>query len=178
MGLRPTADLKMGRLKAHIRSHPGTPFQWKEESVHGHQGVEITRDQILVPRRKFSRERCIVTGAGTGIGRATAIAAAANNLMTVGLDINEKEGKKTQKIARDMGGQMIFIKTDPAKTRSRPGQCRCRCLDNASANITGLQHIDSIENFPMEKYSVRFTLRAPFLPPSHDPPCTSKDGVE
>ena len=32
--------------------------------------------------------------------------------MTVGLDINEKEGKKTQKIARDMGGQMIFIKTD------------------------------------------------------------------
>ena len=75
---------------------------------------EITRDQILVLQDpNFSVGNvCIVTGAGTGIGRATAIAAAANNLMTVGLDINEKEGKKTQKIARDMGGQMIFIKTD------------------------------------------------------------------
>jgi len=78
---------------------------------------EISRDQILILEdASFSVENvCIVTGAGTGIGRATAIAAAANNLMTVGLDINEKEGKRTQKIARDMGGQMIFIKTDLCK---------------------------------------------------------------
>ncbi len=33
------------------------------------------------------------------------------------------------------------------------------------ANIAGLQHIDSIENFPMEKYDLmqRIMLRAPFL---------------
>jgi len=35
--------------------------------------------------------------------------------MVVGLDINEEEGKKTQKMARDIGGQMIFIKTDLTK---------------------------------------------------------------
>ena len=75
---------------------------------------EIKREEILILQDdQFNTDSvCIVTGSGTGIGRATAIAAAANNLMTVGLDINEKEGIKTQKLAREMGGQMIFVKTD------------------------------------------------------------------
>ena len=131
---------------------------------------EITRDQILALKDdNFTVGNvCIVTGAGTGIGRATAIAAAVNNLMTVGLDINEKEGKKTQKMARDMGGQMIFIKTDLCKDE----EIAQAVADAAKlgtitflANIAGLQHIDSIENFPMEKYDLmqRLMLRAPFL---------------
>ncbi|MFZ0613238.1 MAG: SDR family NAD(P)-dependent oxidoreductase, partial [Desulfobacterales bacterium] len=74
----------------------------------------IQKEDILILNDdNFTADHvCIVTGAGTGIGRATAVAAAANKLMTVGLDINGEEGKKTQKMARDMGGQMIFIKTD------------------------------------------------------------------
>lgn len=131
---------------------------------------EITREQILVLKDdNFTVGNvCIVTGAGTGIGRATAIAAAVNNLMTVGLDINEKEGKKTQKMARDMGGQMIFIKADLCKD----DEIAQAVADAAKlgaikfvANIAGLQHIDSIENFPMEKYDLmqRLMLRAPFL---------------
>ncbi len=131
---------------------------------------EISRDQILILEdASFSVENvCIVTGAGTGIGRATAIAAAANNLMTVGLDINEKEGKRTQKIARDMGGQMIFIKTDLCKdeevTRAVADAAKLGMIKFV-ANIAGLQHIDSIDNFPMEKYDLmqRLMLRAPFL---------------
>jgi 3-hydroxybutyrate dehydrogenase len=111
---------------------------------------------------------CIVTGSGTGIGRATAVAAAVNGLMVVGLDINETEGKKTQGIAREMGGQMIFIPTDlaedkeVAKAVSESAKLgRVRYL----ANVAGLQHIDAIENFPMEIYDRmhRIMLRAPFL---------------
>ncbi|CAG0985042.1 3-hydroxybutyrate dehydrogenase [Anaerolineae bacterium] len=131
---------------------------------------EITREQILVLKDdNFTVGNvCIVTGAGTGIGRATAIAAAVNNLMTVGLDVNEKEGKKTQKMARDMGGQMIFIKADLCQDE----EIAQAVADAAKlgtikfvANIAGLQHIDSIENFPMEKYDLmqRLMLRAPFL---------------
>jgi 3-hydroxybutyrate dehydrogenase len=131
---------------------------------------EITREQILVLKDdNFTVGNvCIVTGAGTGIGRATAIAAAVNNLMTVGLDINEKEGKKTQKMARDMGGQMIFIKADLCQD----DEIAQAVADAAKlgtikfvANIAGLQHIDSIDNFPMEKYDLmqRLMLRAPFL---------------
>ena len=147
---------------------------------------EITRDQILVLKdENFTVGNvCIVTGAGTGIGRATAIAAAANNLMTVGLDINEKEGKKTQKMARDMGGQMIFIKTDLCKdeeiTQAVADAAKLGTIKFV-ANIAGLQHIDSIDNFPMEKYDLmqRLMLRAPFLISKLTIPYMrkSKDGV-
>jgi len=130
----------------------------------------ISREDILILQdANFNTNNvCIVTGSGTGIGRATAIAAAANNLMTVGLDINEKEGMLTQKLAREMGGQMIFVKTD---------LCNDNDVENAVseaaklgsikyvANIAGIQHIDSIENFPMETYDfmLNLMLRAPFF---------------
>ena len=109
---------------------------------------------------------CLVTGAGNGIGRATAIAAAANNLMTVGLDIDEKEGKRTQKMARDMGGQMIFIKADLTRDKEIvQAVSEASKLGNIKflANIAGIQHIDSIENFPIEKYDTMHSLmlRAP-----------------
>jgi len=129
----------------------------------------IDRDEILkLNDPNFNTKNvCIVTGAGTGIGRATAIVAAANGLMTVGLDINETEGKKTQVTAREMGGQMIFLRTDLTRDTD---------IENAVQeaaklgtikfliNIAGIQHIDAIEDFPMEKYDLmqRLMLRAPF----------------
>jgi 3-hydroxybutyrate dehydrogenase len=128
----------------------------------------IKEDILLLADGDFNSDNvCIVTGAASGIGRATAVAAAANNLMTVGLDIDEAGGKETQKIARKMGGQMIFIKTDLCKDEEID-----RAVSEAAklgairylANIAGIQHIDSIENFPMEKYDLmqRLMLRAPF----------------
>lgn len=130
---------------------------------------EITRDEILVLQDpNFTADNvCIVTGCGTGIGRATALAAAANNLMTVGLDINEKEGKKTQKMARELGGQMIFIQADLGKDEDiEKAVAEAASLGTIKylVNIAGIQHIDSIDNFPMAKYDLmqRLMLRAPF----------------
>lgn len=133
------------------------------------QEPKISKEDILeLSDSDFnSGNVCIVTGAGSGIGRATAVSAAANNLTTVGLDIDENGGKETQNMAREMGGQMIFLKTD---------LCRDEAIEHAVsqaaklgtirylANIAGIQHIDSIENFPMEKYDLmqRLMLRAPF----------------
>jgi 3-hydroxybutyrate dehydrogenase len=131
---------------------------------------EIKYEEILILQDEhFNPDNvCIVSGSGTGIGRATAIAAAANKLITVGLDISEEEGKKTQGIAREMGGQMIFIKTDLTKDEEVE-----HAVEEAAklgtikylANIAGIQHIDSVENFPMEKYDLmqRIMLRAPFF---------------
>jgi len=130
---------------------------------------EIRRDGILfLEDTHFNTDNvCIVTGSGSGIGRATAVAAAANQLMTVGLDINEGEGKRTQEMARKMGGQMIFIKTD----LSRDADIEHAVKEAAKigtvkylVNIAGIQHINSIENFPMETYDFmqRIMLRAPF----------------
>ena len=130
---------------------------------------KIKREEVLTLKDPYftTDNVCIVSGAGSGIGRATAIASAVNNLMVVGLDINEAEGEKTQKLARDLGGQMIFIKTDLTKD----GDIENAVEEAAKlgtvkylANIAGIQHIDSIEDFPMKTYDLmqRVMLRAPF----------------
>jgi 3-hydroxybutyrate dehydrogenase len=132
------------------------------EPVIQHDDVFIIDDQAF-----NSDNVCLVTGAGTGIGRATSIAAAANGLMVFGLDVDEANGKETQKLARDMGGQMIFKQADLTRDED---------IENAVAeaaklgtirylaNIAGIQHIDAIEKFPMERYDYmqRLMLRAPF----------------
>lgn len=130
---------------------------------------EIIKDDILfLNDDDFNPGNvCIVTGVASGIGRAVAIAAAANNLVSVGLDIDEAEGKKTQQMARDFGGQMIFIKTnlsDDDDLQHAVSEAAKVGAIRYLANIAGIQHIDAIENFPMEKYDymLDIMLRAPF----------------
>ncbi|MBW2091008.1 MAG: SDR family NAD(P)-dependent oxidoreductase, partial [Deltaproteobacteria bacterium] len=131
---------------------------------------EITQEDILVlSDENFNPQNvCIVTGASSGIGRATAVAAAANNLMTVGLDIDVKGGKETEALVSDLGGRMHFIKTDLTRddaVESAVAKAAELGTIKYLANIAGIQHIDSIDNFPMEKYDFmeRLMLRAPFL---------------
>ncbi|SHL18671.1 3-hydroxybutyrate dehydrogenase [Desulfatibacillum alkenivorans DSM 16219] len=127
-----------------------------------------SEDILILSDPQFNSSNvCIVTGAGTGIGRATAIAAAANQLMTIGLDINEEEGRKTQKLARDMGGQMVFLPCDLSRDADMDKAVTEAAKLGAIkylANIAGIQHIDSVENFPMDKYDQMqsLMLRAPF----------------
>lgn len=111
---------------------------------------------------------CIVTGAGTGIGRATAVAAAVNGLTVVGLDINATEGKKTVTLARELGGAMIFEPvdlTDDQAVAEAVQRAEAAGKIRYLANIAGIQHIDAIADFPMETYDAmqRLMLRAPFL---------------
>jgi len=129
---------------------------------------EIKRDEILILQDKnFNPSNvCIVSGASGGIGRATAIAAAANSLTVAGLDFNEEEGKKTEELAKKMGGQMVFIKTDltvDEDMENAVSEAAKLGTIKYLSNIAGIQHIDSIENFPMEKYDYmqRLMLRAP-----------------
>lgn len=130
---------------------------------------EIQREQILILEDEgFCPDNvCIVSGCGTGIGRAVAIAAAVNGLKVAGLDINAEEAGKTMAKVEELGGEMIFIPTDLCKDSDME-----QAVSDASeagnirylANIAGIQHIDSVEDFPMEKYDLmqRIMLRAPF----------------
>jgi 3-hydroxybutyrate dehydrogenase len=110
----------------------------------------------------------IVTGAGSGIGRATAVALAVNGLTVAGLDVNPDRGRETAAIARELGGHVEFITcdlTDDDQVRSAVKQAADLGTVKYLINIAGLQHIDAIENFPLDKYDLmhKIMLRAPFL---------------
>lgn len=126
-------------------------------------------DVMKIDERDFCSDNvCIVTGVGTGIGRATAVAAAVNGLTVVGLDVDEEKGGETAAIAQDFGGRMIFRQTDLCEDdQIEEAVAEAAGLGNIRylTNIAGIQHIDSVENFPMEKYDYmqRLMLRAPFL---------------
>jgi 3-hydroxybutyrate dehydrogenase len=133
------------------------------------QEPKIQREEILVVKDKYfhTKNVAIVTGAASGIGRATAIALSVNGLTVVGTDIDEKGGQQTTKFAKELGGKVIFIKTDLTKDEEIE-QCVRQASQHGSikflANIAGIQHIDSIENFSMQIYDLmqKIMLRAPF----------------
>ncbi len=131
---------------------------------------DIRLESIRTVRHDVFNQKnvCIVTGAGTGIGRAISVAAAVNKLMVVGLDDDERSGKQTQNIAREMGGQMIFIKTDlmhdsdmefAVKEATKMGKIRFL------ANTAWAQFYDRIESFPVNQFDrmQNLMVRAPFI---------------
>ncbi|MCW7541769.1 SDR family oxidoreductase [Aquabacterium sp. A7-Y] len=60
----------------------------------------------------FSGEVAVVTGAANGIGRATALAFAAQRLKVVVADVDTAGGETTAQMVRDTGGEAIFIRCD------------------------------------------------------------------
>jgi NAD(P)-dependent dehydrogenase (short-subunit alcohol dehydrogenase family) len=56
----------------------------------------------------------LVTGAASGLGRATCVLAASEGSRVAVLDVNEPGGKETVEAVRAEGGEAIFIRTDVA----------------------------------------------------------------
>ncbi len=57
----------------------------------------------------------VITGAGSGIGRATSIKFAENGYKVVLVDFNEVTGQETLKLVQNKGGEGILIKADVSK---------------------------------------------------------------
>ena len=130
---------------------------------------DIQKDEILfLDDPDFNHDHVIiVTGASGGIGKAAAIAAAANGLTAVGLDVDQEGGDEAVKKARDLGGKMVFIKSDlteDADIEMAVSEAARLGAIKYLINNAGIQHIDFIEDFPMEKFDYMQSLmvRAPF----------------
>lgn len=57
----------------------------------------------------------LVTGSGSGLGRASAEAFAAEGAKVVVADIDEKSGRQTVEMIKKAGGEAAFVKTDVLK---------------------------------------------------------------
>jgi NAD(P)-dependent dehydrogenase (short-subunit alcohol dehydrogenase family) len=62
--------------------------------------------------KEFDGKACVVTGSGSGIGRAAALELAARGASVAVSDIDEAAGNETAKLIEDGGGKAIFVATD------------------------------------------------------------------
>lgn len=65
---------------------------------------------------RFSDKVVIITGAGSGIGRATAVKIASEGGQIIVADYSEKNGLETEQLINKNGGKAKFIRTDISKT--------------------------------------------------------------
>ncbi|MFC6863003.1 SDR family oxidoreductase [Halomicroarcula sp. GCM10025817] len=129
-----------------------------------------SEDLFVVDDPYFSGDDvAIVTGAASGIGRATAVALAANGLTVVGADIDADGLEETGDVAAecDASGTVHGVETDLTDDGDVAAVVEAAAEEGDLrfvANIAGMQHIAGIDEFPMEKYDLLtdIMLRAPF----------------
>ncbi|WP_435179778.1 SDR family oxidoreductase [Halorussus sp. AFM4] len=126
-----------------------------------------TDDALVLDDGRFAPEHvALVTGAASGIGRATALVLAENGLTVVGTDVDGEGLAGTRERAADLGveGTVEIVAGDLREDVPDIVEQAAEHGDIAFlANIAGMQHIDPIEEFPMEAYDrlQEVMLRAP-----------------
>ncbi len=129
---------------------------------------ELSAEDILEIEDEYftSDNVAIVTGAGSGIGQVTTICLARNGLtvLATGLDGLEETVELAEEIGID--GEIVTVEadlTDDAETEAIVDEAASVGDIKFVANIAGLQHVDSIAEFPMERYDLlqKVMLRAP-----------------
>lgn len=143
-----------------------------EEALERYGPSELQRDDILeLDDPGFSQENvALVTGAGSGIGRTTALCLAGNGLTVAVVDIDEEGLEAVARRAEelDLPGAVEPLPGD----LTDDGEME-QVVDRAAefgqlrylANIAGIQHIAPLDEFPLENYDQIHAImqRAPLL---------------
>ncbi len=105
---------------------------------------------------RLQNKTAIITGAGSGIGRASAVAFAKQGAKVVVADWIEDGGQETVRLITEQGGEAIFVKTDVSKAGDAENmvkQCLARygqidiLFNNAGIVKMGALHETSEEDW-------------------------------
>ncbi|MFI0408492.1 SDR family oxidoreductase [Actinomadura sp. 3N508] len=102
------------------RSHPDAVARWIAEHVTGVEGGPLTatesrglrRARVVPGRRPFDGSLVVVTGAGSGIGRATALAFAERGAEVIAADLDLATAQRTAELAGLLGPEGHAFKVD------------------------------------------------------------------
>lgn len=72
--------------------------------------------RVLVTEMRLKDKVALITGAGSGIGRATSILFAREGAKVVVADIDSSLGRETVRMIRDNHGEATFVQTDVSKS--------------------------------------------------------------
>jgi NAD(P)-dependent dehydrogenase (short-subunit alcohol dehydrogenase family) len=65
---------------------------------------------------ELSNKIALITGAGSGIGRASSLKLASNGAKVVLVDFNKETGEETLNLVKEQGGEGIFVQADVSNT--------------------------------------------------------------
>ena len=116
----------------------------------------------------------IITGAGSGMGRAGARLFAAEGAKVIVADINEKTGRETERLIRDAGGDATFIQVDVSQSASVEAMVRSAVerygrvttlYNNAAATRLVIEEDRSVTELPEEVWDgqIAVTLKGCYL---------------
>ena len=105
----------------------------------------------------------VVTGAGSGIGKAIAVALAKAGARVVIADLSEPAGQETVRAVEAIGGKAVLQRTDVSQ-REDAKQLIKATVDQFGrvdilVNNAGLQHVAPIQDFPEEKWDLLIGVR-------------------
>ena len=118
---------------------------------------------------RLQNKTAIITGAGSGIGRAIALTFAKEGAKVVVADWSEEGGKETMEHIRKINGEAVFVKTDVSKTADIDKMVKT-CLDKFGrvdilVNNAGIVKFGPLHETPEEDWDavLNINLKSVFL---------------
>jgi hypothetical protein len=88
----------------------------------------------------------VITGGGSGIGRASSMMFASQGAAVVVADLNQEAGMETVQLIHEQGGHAVFIKTDVSKEQDCKAMVDCAESTFGKLNIlfnnAGIMHME------------------------------------
>lgn len=147
-----------------------------DDSIPGADGPALTPENVLdIDDDRYAADSvALITGAASGIGRATAVALAANGCTVAATDVDTEGVEATADRAAELDADGVVHTVQGDLTDNDDIE---RIVETATdygdlrflANVAGLQHVAPIEEFPAEQYDLlqQVMLRAPTLLAKH-----------